>query len=221
MSEKTPTEAPRRLAPLTWVLVVCAIALIALPVLLYQVLSGGGRDEFFGQKLNPPMPAYDFHLTDHTGSPLQLSDLRGKVVLLSFGFTHCPDICPTTLYNLSNVFEMIPEPERDKVQVVFVTVDPKRDTVEKLAQYVPFFNDAFLGATGSEAEIRKCAKAFGVFFEYAPLESNTAANSYTVNHSSYLYLIDPAGNFSLLYDFHELPESEKIAMDIAKILHGK
>ncbi len=119
---------------------------------------------------------------------------------------------------MASVYEAVPPRDREKVQVVFVTVDPQRDTVEKLAQYVPFFNDAFLGATGSEAEIKKLAKAFGVFFEYAPLESNTAANSYTVNHSSYLYLIDPAGKFSILYDFHELPESEKIAADIEKIL---
>ncbi len=126
-------------------LVAGALGLIAIPVMLFQVMIGTGAEQFFGQKLNPPMPAYDFQLKDHTGEPLRLSDLKGKVVLLSFGFTHCPDICPTTLSNLANVYEAIPEGDRSRVQIVFVTVDPQRDTVEKLAQYVPFFNEAFLG----------------------------------------------------------------------------
>jgi protein SCO1/2 len=220
MSQKAPKEPLARAASYTGIMVICAIALIAAPLLLFRVLSGGGGGEVFGQKLNPSVAAYDFQLTDHTGKPLRLSSLRGRVVLLSFGFTHCPDICPTTLSNLAKIYEVLPERDREKVQVVFVTVDPKRDTVEKLAQYVPFFNEAFLGATGSEAEVRKTAKEYGAFFEYAPLISRNAADSYTVNHSSYLYLIDPDGNFSILYDFQKLQESEKVAADIEKVLRG-
>jgi protein SCO1 len=212
MTKKDPASPP------IWVLVLCAAILIAAPIALYQFLSDPGGDDFFGQKINPSQEAYDFSLTDHHAKPFRLSDLKGKAVLLAFGFTHCPDICPTTLNSLAGIYEALPEPDRKKLQVVFVSVDPGRDTPEQLAKYVPFFNDSFLGVTGDEEAIKKTAKEYGVFYEYAPLVSNNTATSYTVNHSSYVYLIDPSGRFTMLFDYDKLPESQRIANDIETIL---
>lgn len=212
----SPSRNPS--TPPGWILILCLAVLVMAPVVLYQFLTNQGESVYFGQKINPPQKAYDFTLTDHHGKALRLSDLKGKAVLLAFGFTHCPDICPTTLSNLAAVNDALPERERERVQVVFISVDPKRDTPEQLARYVPFFNSSFIGLTGDEDQIKKTAKEYGVFYEYAPLVTNSAKDSYTVNHSSYVYLIDPAGRFTLLFDYEELPESRRIAGDIVRIL---
>jgi protein SCO1/2 len=94
---------------------------------------------FFGQFIFPPKKAYDFSLTDQNGKPFHLRDLRGKVVVFAFGFTHCPNICPTTLAALSSFYNELPAKDREQVRVLFISLDPTRDTPEKLKNYVPFF----------------------------------------------------------------------------------
>jgi protein SCO1/2 len=123
------------------------------------------------------------------------------------------------LASLNNVHQLLPADDRKKVQVVFISVDPKRDTPAQLKQYVPFFNSTFLGATTSEEQVKKIARDYGAFFEYEPQLTNDTKDNYTVTHSAYVYLIDSAGQFSVLYDYEQLSDAARIAEDIEKILH--
>lgn len=143
-------------------------------------------------------------LTDHLGRSRTLADFRGKVVVLSFGFTHCPDICPTTLADLATVVRSLGAAAAPRVQVLFVTVDPERDTREVLAQYVPAFDPGFLGLYGDLEATRRAAREFKVYFEKQP-----AGASYTVNHSAQSYVIDAQGRLRLFI------RHERIAADLA------
>lgn len=142
-------------------------------------------------------------LTDHNGRPRTLADFRGKLVVLSFGFTHCPDICPTILADLAGVMKSLGK-DAERVQVLFVTVDPERDTPELLAQYVAAFDPRFVGLYGDLAATRQTAKEFKVFFEKQPTGS-----SYTVNHSAQSYVIDAQGRLRLFV------RHDRIAADLA------
>jgi protein SCO1 len=174
---------------------------------------------FYGQALVPAKQAFDFHLTDQDGKPFQLSQTRGKAVLFSFGFTHCPNVCPTTLSDLAKVYQALPAKDREKVQVLFVSIDPRRDKPETLRNYVPYFNDSFIGLTGTEAQLAEAAKAYGAYYE---IVQDSAANpdSYTVNHSALTYLISPDGKWKLLYNFDQLGDSKKMVQDIQHVLAG-
>jgi len=133
-------------------------------------------------------------LTDHTGKTRTLADFRGKVVVVFFGYTHCPDVCPTTLAELKVAREQLGD-DGKRVQVLFVTVDPERDTRELLANYVPAFDPSFLGLYGDAAETARVAKEFKVFYQKAP---GKTPDSYTVDHSSGSYVFDPQGHLRLL-----------------------
>jgi protein SCO1 len=177
------------------------------------------QENFYGQALVPAKPAFDFHLVDQDGKPFQLSQMRGKAVLFSFGFTHCPNVCPTTLSDLAKVYQTLPAKDREKVQILFVSVDPRRDKPETMKNYVPYFNDSFIGLTGTEAQIAEAAKAYGAYYEFI---HDSAANpdAYTVNHSALIYLISPEGNWKLLYNFDQLGDSKKMVQDIEQVLAG-
>ncbi len=131
----------------------------------------------------------DFQLTDHNGHPRSLSDFRGKVVAVFFGFTHCPDVCPTTLAELAQTVKRLGA-RGDEVQILFITVDPARDTQKVLAQYVTAFDPRFLGLYGDPATTAKAAAAYKVFF--APQPPNASGN-YTVDHSAAIFVIDRRG----------------------------
>jgi len=130
-------------------------------------------------------------LTDHTGKPRHLEDFRGKAVVVFFGFTHCPDICPTTLAEMAQVVKQL-GPEGDRVQVLFVTVDPERDTKQDLAKYVTAFDPRFLGMYGDLEATRRVAKDFKIFFE-----KRKTGDTYSVDHSGQSYVIDPQGRLRL------------------------
>lgn len=198
-----------------------ALSLIAVTLLLAVILNKCGvlRDRtYFGQRIPNPSPAFDFRLTSHTGAPLQLSSLRGKAVLMSFGYTHCPDICPTTLWNFDKIYKSLSPEEQKKLQVLFITVDPDRDNQEQLKGYVPYYNPAFLGLTGTLPEISKVAKAYGAFYKKSLPPTDAQTKDYTVDHSSYAYLIDPDGKLFLIYDYDKLPQTGLIAADISRVL---
>jgi protein SCO1/2 len=142
-------------------------------------------------------------LTDHTGKPRRLEDWRGKAVVLFFGFTHCPDVCPTTLADIAAAVRSLGA-EADKVQVLMVSVDPERDTPEALGKYVTAFEPRFLGLRGDLDATKKVAAEFKIYFEKA----KTGA-SYTVNHSTQSYVIDPQGRLRLLV------RHDRIAQDLA------
>lgn len=135
----------------------------------------------------------DFALTDHTGKERTLADFRGKVVVMFFGYTHCPDICPTTMAELKAVKEQLGE-DGKRLQVLFVTVDPERDTPRLLANYVPAFDPSFLGLYGDAAATAKVAKDFRVFYQKV---SGKTPDSYTVDHTAGSYVFDPQGRLRL------------------------
>jgi len=135
-----------------------------------------------------------FELTDHHGKRRTLADLRGKVVAVFFGFTHCPDVCPTTMAMLGEAVRKL-EGEAGNVQVLFVTVDPKRDTPQVLSQYVPAFHPAFLGLYADEETTARTAKEFKVHFKaHAPNEHG----AYSVDHSGQVFIFDKSGKLRLL-----------------------
>ena len=130
-----------------------------------------------------------FALTDHKGVARSLADYRGKVVALFFGFTHCPDVCPTTMVEMAEAVKLL-GPKGDQVQVLFVTVDPERDTPEMLASYVPAFHPGFVGLWGTPEDIERTAKAFKVFYQKT---RSPSSDSYSVDHSAGSYLFDRDG----------------------------
>jgi len=137
--------------------------------------------------------AKDFALTDHHGQLRRLSDFKGKAVVVFFGFTHCPDVCPTTMAEMANVMRQL-GPLADRVQVLFITVDPERDTPELLAKYVPAFDPRFLGLVGDKAATEKVAKEFRVFYQKVP---GKEPGSYSMDHTAGSYVFDPQGRIRL------------------------
>jgi protein SCO1/2 len=137
--------------------------------------------------------AKGFELTDHTGTKRTLADFRGKVVVLFFGYTQCPDVCPTTMIEMANVLKEL-GPQADQVQVLFVTLDPERDTRELLASYVPAFDKRFIGLYGDAAATAKVAKEFKVFYAKQP---GGEPGSYSLDHTAGSYVFDRDGNIRL------------------------
>ena len=138
-----------------------------------------------------------FHLTDHNGETFDLARLYGHWTFMFFGYTHCPDVCPTTMGLLSAVFERLEatsSPTEVAAMGVFVSVDPKRDTLAVLKEYVPYFNKNFIGATGDETALNELAKQVGARFIKGKDQGN--ASGYEVSHSSAIFLIDPKGQFA-------------------------
>ncbi len=156
----------------------------------------------------------DFRLTDHTGKERTLADFRGKVVALFFGYIHCPDVCPTTLSEMAGALRLL-GPDAQRVQVLFVTVDPKRDTPELLAQFVPAFNPTFLGLYGDSAATAKVTRDFKI---YAAERPGKTADSYTVDHSAQTLVFDTQGRLRLMLPY--ATGSEKIAADMRILLNG-
>lgn len=150
----------------------------------------------------------ELSLTGHDGKPRTLADFRGKLVVLFFGYAHCPDVCPTTLAEMAAAMKALGA-DAGRVQVLFVTVDPERDTAEVLAKYVPAFDARFLGLTGDAAAIRRAAKEFKIFYEK---RQGSAPGAYTVDHSAQSYVIDAQGRLRLLV------RHERIAEDLAQDL---
>lgn len=143
----------------------------------------------------------DFALVDHRGEAFNIERMKGLWTIVFFGFTHCPDICPTTLAVLNETYSKLKESEKEKLQVVMISLDPERDTVEKLAEYVPYFNDQFVGVTGNKHLIRRLTAEINIAYNKVPLE----ADDYTIDHSTQLVLINPKGHY---HGFFKAPHSE-------------
>lgn len=132
----------------------------------------------------------EFRLTSKAG-PVALSDFRGQVVLVYFGYTWCPDICPTNLAVIAYALKQLSPAERERVQVIFVSVDPVRDTPERLAEYAAYWDPRFVGVTGTDAEIAAVARQYGA--AYRRVEQTDSAMGYLVDHSGFTYVVDPGG----------------------------
>jgi protein SCO1 len=193
------------------------LSLIGVFIYMHSAAQGGAERTFYGEVLNPKVPAYDFQLIDQNGQPFRLSQLRGKVVLLSFGYTHCPDVCPTTLSDLAQIYQSLPEKERSKVAILFVSVDPDRDRPEAMKRYMPYFDPSFIGLTGTADRIKETATAYGVAYTTVQPRGDKSG-VYYVNHSPFTYLITPAGELRLRFLYTQLQYGDKVRADIEKCL---
>ena len=188
------------------------LSLLALSMLLWGCSDKAPAPSFKNTDLTGLGYAQDFALTDHNGKARTLADFKGKVVVMFFGYTQCPDVCPTTMVEMANVMKEL-GPDADQVQVLFVTVDPERDTQALLAQYVPVFDPRFLGLYGDAQATAKVAKEFKLF--YAKVEGKTPG-SYTVDHTAGSYVFDRNGKIRLFVRHGIGPEP--IVHDLKQLL---
>ena len=152
-----------------------------------------GKPQFHGIDITGADYAKDFQLTDFDGKPRTLADFKGKAVVMFFGFTQCPDVCPTTMSELAEVKKALGA-DGDKLQAIFVTVDPERDTPEVLKAYMANFDPSFVGLSGTPEQLAAMAKDYKVYFK--KVEGKTPT-SYTMDHSAASYIYDPKGNLRL------------------------
>lgn len=168
-----------------------------------------------GVLIDPPAPAANFTLTDQNGKPFQLSDQRGKVVLIFFGYTNCADVCPITMTEFKKIKAGLGNKASD-VEFVFVSVDPERDTPERMKVYVDSFDPGFTGLTGERAALEPVWKAYGVYVEKQAPDSS---GGYEVNHPTRTYVIDVKGNWRLNYPFGT--DANILVEDILHLLQEK
>jgi protein SCO1/2 len=191
---------------------ICSLRVLLL-VLAVAALAGCAQPytfkgtEFVGDRAAP-----DFTLTGADGQPVSVSDFRDKVVVLYFGYTFCPDVCPTTLTDMKQVMQILGK-QADDVQFIMVSVDPERDTPEKLKEYVTYFDPRFIGVTGTPEEVLAAATPYGVIFEK---HEGTAATGYLVDHTATLNIIDKDGKLRLLFPFDADPKN--IADDLKQLV---
>jgi protein SCO1/2 len=164
-----------------------------------------------GSLLDPPLPAPDFSLRRANGEVFSLAERRGRFVLLFFGYTSCPDVCPTTLADFKHIFDRLGE-QADSLDFVMVTVDPERDTLQKIQDYVSLFNPRFIGLSGDLDEVKSVWDAYGVFVEK---EDTGSATGYLVSHTARVYVVDPHGNIPLTFPFGM--EASAMAEDLAHL----
>ncbi len=180
-------------------------------IILYVYLDNNSKADYYGIVYEREAP--EFTLTDQDGDQISLSDFKDKVVLIFFGYTHCPDICPMTMSVMSNVVDQLGD-QADRVQVVFVTVDPERDTQQKLKSYIPYYNENFIGLTGTPEEIDKVADDYNVYYSKEEVESSS---EYLMGHNSSVLLITPDGEIFLRYPQNRM-DPASITSDIKRIL---
>ena len=163
-------------------------------------VDGPGAPEPVGQR-PLALSAMDFSLTDHEGNEVGPETLIGRPAMVFFGFTYCPDVCPTTLSDISGWLDDLGD-EADEMSVVFISVDPERDTVDAMSEYVGYFHPAIRGWTGKDEEIAKAVRGFRASYERVPTEGG----GYTMNHTASVFLFDAAGRFVTMIDYHESRE---------------
>ena len=173
-----------------------ALSLISMFVMTMLLTGCFGNDEdWHGKSISGLMPELEFDLVNSQGEPVSGSDYSGRVRMLFFGFTSCPDVCPTALQKLNQVTSSLAPELQDEVLTLFVSVDPQRDTPERLANYVDFFGDNIVGLTGTEPQLRELAKRYRTTFGY---DEPGPDGNYAVSHSSAIYVFDREGDPRLL-----------------------
>lgn len=194
-----------------WLLAVTIAAVIAPGGIGW--LAGTPVYVFHGITTDAPQAA-EFALTTHNGARVRLSDFRGKLVLLYFGYTHCPGICPTTLAEINQALKALGR-AAVRVQVMMVTIDPERDTPARLAAYMSHFNPAFLGLTGTPREVAAVASGYGIYYKK---DEPNARGEYLIDHTSMVMVIDPTGRVRLLFPFGTTVE--EMTSDLNHLLSG-
>jgi protein SCO1 len=198
-----------RLAGFAALLLAAALALAGCDKLFAPQKTAFNGVDVTGAELGP-----DFVLKDPDGKERRLADFRGKAVTLFFGYTQCPDVCPTTLSDMARTMQILGA-DAERVQVLFVTIDPKRDTPALLKQYVPAFNPNFIGLWGDPAATAKVTRDFKI---YAQERAGKTPESYTMDHSAQMLVFDPKGRVRLVFGYGMEPE--KMAADIKVLLNS-
>lgn len=190
-----------------------AIGVVIGLVVVVLVWVGIRPHSFTGTILQAESPAMDFELISSIQKPIRLSDFRGKLVVLYFGYTFCPDVCPASMSTLAKAMAQLGR-KADDIQVIMISVDPERDTPDKLAEYVTKFDPSFIGATGTIDEISAVASLYGVFFQKDP---GTPETGYLVSHTSSVLVIDREGHLRLIFPFDT--SADAIAADLGELLN--
>ena len=207
---KIPAKTPTPADPLVQVMIILSV-IIATVAIYFMMTSEGSDKTKYG--VSPHHSSTwknvggNFALVDMDGKHYLSAKLRGRANLIYFGFTFCPDICPTELQKMSLVMDLL---EKDKIDVlpVFITIDPKRDTYSLIKAFLGNFNKKFVGLTGTEEQVRKVADMFNVYYENAATDKADSTN-YMINHTAYIYLLDKHGRFVRFFDTSST--SEEIA----------
>ncbi len=195
------SEDKRDSGRLTFWLIVVVVVLV--PFLGYMIWQGLGERPLLSQTnssatvIQSEQPVENFSLIGAGNQPVALEDFRGKVVLLYFGYTFCPDVCPTTMGELKRAMEGLGD-EAENMQVIMVSVDPLRDTPEVLAQYITHFDPSFIGLTGTEEELIQITKQLGIFYEK---HEGSAASGYLVDHTASVLVLDKQGYLRLIFPY--------------------
>lgn len=191
------------------------VYLLFLWMVFALLLGGCGRGhQFTALVSDPPVDIAGFALTGSDGSTFHLEELRGSYILLNFGYTHCPDVCPTTLAQLRVAREKLGA-EASKMKVVFISVDPERDNAEQLRNYAHAFADDFIGVSGKVEEIDRACAEFNAKYKIDKSKGTSAAG-YEVSHSAYVYVIDPDMQLRLTIPFGA--QAEEIAADLRALM---
>jgi protein SCO1/2 len=177
--------------------------------------GGDGEAGFKGTDISGADFGRSLALTDHDGRRVTLETFRGKLVVLFFGYTHCPDVCPTTLSDMAQAFKLMGPDASGKIQVLFASVDPERDTPETLKAYVPYFHESFLGLYGTPEEVARAANEFKVVYRK---HVEPGATGYLVDHSAGSYVLDGQGRLRLYLPFAHPPQD--IAQDLNTLLRA-
>ena len=183
------------------------------PLTAPDTATTGATSDRQGLAIDPPAPAADFRLTDHHGRPFQLSAQRGHAVLLFFGYTHCPDVCPAALVTFKAIKEQLGN-AASRVRFVFITVDPERDTPERLRAYVGYYDPDFVGLWGTPEQMKAVQAAYGVLAQKEPQAG--APGGYWVVHTAATMLVDPQGNLRAIYPFGT--SAKAIAADLRRLV---
>lgn len=190
---------------------ITALALILLMAMgvFYLIINIKSKENFHGSHADRQLP--DLELVDHNERPVSLSEFKGKLVLLNFGYTSCPDICPATLANLRQVYSDVDK--KEDIQILFISVDPKRDDLSKLKSYVTYFHDDFLGLSGTDEQMNGVKDAFSIFYFE---EKGESEGNYLITHPTSIYLVDKSGKLILKYP-HTVTPSDLLE-DLTKLL---
>ncbi len=182
---------------------------------LFILVFGGCSQEykFRGTPYDPVIPAPAIRGVNLDNTPFDLAELGERVKVVFFGYTFCPDVCPITLANMKGVYEALPEAARAETAFVFVTVDPERDTPERLAAYVGAFNPTFYGVQLNTDELTRVKQDYGVYAEKRYLEASQSAADYLIDHTAFVYIIDKENNLREIFA-HDAPKGD-IAADVA------
>jgi protein SCO1/2 len=193
-------------------LVQLIVGLVLGIAIVFGVSSFSQPYTYQGSLIDPPVPSAEINLPSSDGTTFNLSEQHGKIVLLFFGYTHCPDVCPTTLYDFKRIKEKLGA-QSDDFRFVFITVDPERDSIEHLGEYVTTFDPRFVGLSGERDDLQTVYQAYGVYAEKNDVGS---AAGYLIDHTARVYVIDAQGNLRLTFPFGM--DFEAMADDLVNLM---